>query len=335
MKPDKIYLLLVLLVILTIGSWITSCTHKTDITGIREICYTSEVWPIFSANCAMPGSGCHNGDGGGESRFVLNSYADIRNSVVPGNPGASRSYQAIITKMGENMMPPKQPLSLANRTIIRLWIEQGADSTVCATDMGTGTGGNPPYVARACFTRDIMPVLLSRCANTNGTAGCHDAATHAEGYNYTNYTSTMRSVSAGNPGNSKLYQVITINSGENKMPPANSAQLSIAEIDSIRKWISYGAHNETCGEVCDTINPVTFSGTIWPIMQTTCTGCHSGANPGGGITLTTLANVQASAANGSLMNSLNGNGVSKMPKGGSFSACRIRQFQIWINNGAL
>ena len=85
----------------------------------------------------------------------------------------------------------------------------------------------------------------------------------------------MRLVSPGNPANSRLYSIINSGSGESKMPPASSPQLSVAEIDSIGKWIGYGALNENCGEVCDTINPVTFS------------------------------------------------------------ACRIRQFEIWINNGFL
>jgi hypothetical protein len=43
--------------------------------------------------------------------------------------------------------------------------------------------------------------------------------------------------------------------------------------------------------------------------------------------------VAAVASNGLLMKSLNGNGVTRMPPSGPLSACRIRQFQIWVNNG--
>ncbi len=330
MKPDKIYLSLTLLILLTAFSWFTSCTHVANIANIPEVCFTGDVLPIFVNNCAM--AGCH--DGYGETRLTLNNYADISNIVTPGNPDASRGYQTIIAKTGQNMMPPNQPLSLTNRTIIRVWIEQGAAETTCPGSAGNGGGtggGGSNYVARACFARDILPVLVSRCA----TANCHDGISNNEGYIYTSYTTTFLSVSAGNPGNSKLFQVINLTSGESMMPPAGSPQLSTAEIDSIGKWISYGARNENCGEVCDTINPVTFSGTIWPIMQTSCTGCHAGASPGGGIVLANYANVQVAAANGSLMNSLRGNGVSKMPKGGSFSSCRIRQFDLWVKNGSV
>jgi hypothetical protein len=259
----------------------------------------------------------------------LSNYTDISNNVVAGNPDGSRLYQAIISKWG-NLMPPKKPLSESDRTKIRIWIEQGAVNTICSDTTGTGGGGGI-IVKRACFTRDIFPVIVSHCATT----GCHDAISHREGYNYSTYAGIMSSVRAGNPGNSRLYRVITLSGGESKMPPSNSPQLTVAQIDSIGKWISYGALNENCGEVCDTINPVTFSGTIWPIMQTSCTGCHTGSSAGGGILLTNYANVKTTATNGSLMNSLRGTGVSQMPKGSPFSACRIRQFDIWVKGGAL
>ena len=224
-------------------------------------------------------------------------------------------------------------IRLANRTIIRIWIEQGAAETVCGVTPGggTGTGGGSYVNPRACFTRDILPVLISRCASSN----CHDAISHKSGYNFTNFANAVKAVRAGNPGSSKLYQVIQLNSGEESMPPSGYPQLSVAEIDSISKWIGYGALNENCGEVCDTINPVTFSGSIWPVIQSSCTGCHSGASPSGNVLLTSYSDVTGIASSGLLLNSLYGNGVIKMPPSLSFSACRIRQFEIWVNNGFL
>jgi hypothetical protein len=324
MKPDKTYLFLVLLIFLTAFSWFTSCSHIADIANIPEICFESEVLPIYTNNCAI--SGCHNGGGRGGSDLVLNNYADILRSVAPFDPKASRSYQAIIAKWG-NRMPPSQSLSEANRILIRLWIEQGAALTTCP---GTPGGGTATGTAHACFTRDIKPVLVSRCATT----GCHDAITHAGDHSFVSYASTMSAVTAGNPGGSRMYQSIT-GASEEKMPPAGKPQLSAAEIDSIGKWIGYGALNEICAELCDTINPVTFSGTIWPIMQTSCTGCHSGTNPSGNILLGSYSDVATIASSGLLLKSLNGSGVTRMPSGSSFSVCRIRQFEIWVNNGYL
>jgi hypothetical protein len=323
MKPDKIYLSLALLIIFTIFSWITSCTHLANIDSLPEVCFEADVLPIFTNNCAM--TGCHDG-GSGEGR-PLNNYVDISHSVVPYDPYASSSYQAIIAKWGERM-PPSQALSQENRTTIRLWIEQGATLTTCASTPAGG-GGTVVGTTRACFTRDILPVLVSRC----GSVGCHDATTHAEGRVFVSYSTTMTSVSPGNPSRSSLYQAIKTTSGEGKMPPNGKPQLSAVEIDSIGKWIGYGALNETCGESCDTISPVTFSGTIWPIIQTSCTGCHSGTAPSGNVLLASYSNVATVASSGVLLNSLKGTGVTKMPVGGSFSACRIRQFDIWIKGG--
>lgn len=326
MKIDKVFLFLGLIFILTVGSWISSCTHNADAGNLPEVCFERDVLPIFLNNCAI--SGCHNGQG--ESELSLTSYVPISHGVEPGKPYSSRIYNSIIAKGGEGKMPPDQPLSLDNRTIIRVWIEQGAGLTTCGDTTGQGGGGG--YInPLACFSRDILPVITSKCAST----GCHDAISHQEGRVLTNYTEIMRLVSPGNPNNSTLYEVITLASGENKMPPTGKPQLTTAEKDTIRNWISYGALNAYCGETCDTINPITFSGTIWPIMQTSCTGCHSGSTPSGGVLLASYANVSAAAANGSLLNSLKGAGVTKMPLGGSFSACRIRQFAIWINNGHL
>jgi hypothetical protein len=328
MKPDKIYLSLSILLLFTLFSWFTSCTHVSNIANLPEVCFTGDVLPIFTSNCAI--SGCHDG-GGRESRRAMNNYADIMQDITPGNAGSSGIYQTIIAKWG-NRMPPSKPLSLENREKIRIWIEQGAieSSAACPTTIIGGNGSTPP-VARACFTRDIFPVILSRCATT----GCHDGTSGGERKAYTTYTSIRSSVSPGNASQSSLYRVLKLTSGESKMPPNGSLQLSAAEIDSIGRWIGYGALNENCGEVCDTINPVTFSGTIWPIMQTSCTGCHTGTSPGGGITISGYANVQTIAANGSLINSLRGTGVSVMPKGSAFTACRIRQFDMWVKNGAL
>jgi hypothetical protein len=325
MKIDKIYFSLGLIFILIILSWISSCTHNADLTGIPEICFERDVLPIFQNNCAI--SRCHNGTG--ESSLALNDYVSISHSVEPRKPYSSRSYKAIIATSGENMMPPGKLLSIDNRTTIRLWIEQGAGLTTCYIDT---TGQSSGYVnPLACFSRDVLPVLVSHCATTN----CHDAITHQEGYVFTNYSSTMHAVSPGSLSGSRLYTSITTASGENKMPPAGKLQLTTAQIDSIAAWINYGALDQNCGEVCDTINPVTFSGTIWPILQTSCTGCHSGTSPSGGVTLANYTNVATAAANGSLINSLKGAGVTRMPLGGSFSACRIREFEIWVNNGYL
>ena len=121
-KINTIYSFLVLILFTVCCSWITSCKHNADITDIPEICFERDVLPVFLNSCAI--SGCH--DGQGESGLSLTNHSEISHGVVPGKPYSSTIYKAIISTWGENKMPPDRPLSLENRTAIRLWIEQGA-----------------------------------------------------------------------------------------------------------------------------------------------------------------------------------------------------------------
>ncbi len=324
MSEHRCNWLFITLFLAVVSLFSSSCVHEAVLDqNFPEICFESEVLPIFLNSCSM--TGCH--DGTGESDYVLNNYLDISHALVAGKPEESKVYKAIITSFGEERMPPDQPLSLENRTIIRLWILQGAKPTSCQDPSEQPPGYVNP---RACFQRDILPSLVSGCATT----GCHDAATHEEGYTFVSYSTTMHAVTPGNPGESKLYKVITAPDNEDdRMPPPPLPRLPAAVIDSIAAWIGYGAPDEFCGEVCDTINPVTFSGNLWPIIQTSCLGCHGVTNPGGSVRLTNYSDVAAVASSGLLMDALKGNGVAKMPPAGSFSVCRIRQFALWINNG--
>jgi hypothetical protein len=129
MKPNKIYLSLALLISFTTISWITSCTHDAKIADQPVVCFDRDILPIFVNSCGM--AGCHDGSGHGGRGF--NSYASISREVVAGNPNKSNLYTAITDTWGFNLMPPNQPLSIENRTLIRVWIEQGAAETTCPT----------------------------------------------------------------------------------------------------------------------------------------------------------------------------------------------------------
>jgi len=47
MKPDKIYLSLSFLILITVFSWFTSCSHVADIANLPEVCFTGDILPIF------------------------------------------------------------------------------------------------------------------------------------------------------------------------------------------------------------------------------------------------------------------------------------------------
>ncbi|HEX2975065.1 MAG TPA: c-type cytochrome domain-containing protein [Bacteroidales bacterium] len=126
MKNKYESLVIIFILFITI-SCCTSCVHEPDLSGQPDICFTGEVLPVFLNNCTM--QGCH--DGSGDSELSLRTYSEISGGVVPGNSQASEIYKAI-TSQWEERMPPNQPLSLENRTLIRVWIEQGARETVCA-----------------------------------------------------------------------------------------------------------------------------------------------------------------------------------------------------------
>ena len=91
------------------------------------MCFDSDIIPIFLNNCAL--NQCH--DGTGESDYVFKGYSEIMHNIKPGDPEGSEIYEAI-SGAGEDMMPPDQPLSVENRTKIRLWIDQGAHPGPCS-----------------------------------------------------------------------------------------------------------------------------------------------------------------------------------------------------------
>jgi len=112
-----------------------SCKHKgIPADQMPQICFTEQVLPIFQNNCGT--SGCHDGNGG-ESRYLFTNYASIMESITPGKASKSKAYQAMVSTF--QLMPPNNALSTNNRTLIRLWIEQGAMETTCGTNKSAGT----------------------------------------------------------------------------------------------------------------------------------------------------------------------------------------------------
>lgn len=84
---------------------------------------------------------------------------------------------------------------------------------------------------------------------------------------------------------------------------------------------------------------VSYSGVIQPLLNANCIACHS-TNGSAGVTLTSYSStmstvVAGNAANSLLYKAVTGNGVTKMPIGGSLSAAQIQSIADWINQGAL
>jgi uncharacterized membrane protein len=200
---------------------------------------------------------------------------------------------------------------------------------------GGGTNPNDPPAASTCsadtayFQQQVLPIFVSNCA----MSGCHDNASHKEGITTTSYSSIMAGgIRAGNPGSSKLYSVIANGS----MPPRPYSKLTQDQINTINKWITQGAKNNSCvSATCDTAN-VKYSTSVKSIISNKCQGCHSASSPGGGYDLSTYTGMKAVVNNGRLWGSINFTaGFSGMPKGGSkLSSCELATIKKWIDAGA-
>lgn len=106
---------------------ITSCKH--DPVGIEnqpKICFNESIKPIFESNCNK--SECH---GKGGEKYDFTTGKGILEGISPYNPYKSKIYDAITNSW--DIMPPNpaKPLSKEQRTLILIWISQGADTTYC------------------------------------------------------------------------------------------------------------------------------------------------------------------------------------------------------------
>jgi uncharacterized membrane protein len=198
------------------------------------------------------------------------------------------------------------------------------------TGNGNGGGNNDSLV---CFEEQILPLFQSNCAKS----GCHDAASHQEGYVLDSYSHIVaKGITPGNAKNSKIYQVIKSSGDEDIMPPPPDKPLTNEQINLIAQWINEGAQNTThCSIGCDT-SLFTYSGAVQPVLESHCTGCHNNNTQNGGVNLSTYNGVQTVALNGKLAGSINwSQGYVAMPQGGQkLSDCNIDQIIKWINAGS-
>jgi mono/diheme cytochrome c family protein len=287
----------------------------TKVCDSVNVTYARTIWPILAANCVS----CHNSSSEDNGNIDMNKFEDIARIAVSG-----QLMGAIEHRTGYSAMPKVgNGLSVCDIAKIRRWI---ADTTFTSPP----PDGIPCDPDTVYFNMDLLPILVSSCAKAN----CHDAISHKEGVILTDYTSVMTTadVNPFNPNNSKLYEVLTEN-GDDLMPPPPDAPLTADQIQMVYKWIAQGAKNLHCDNMpCDTVN-VTFSGTIWPIIQDNCKGCHTGASAGGGVQLVDYGTIKAAGENGKLYGSItHASGFAAMPKNGAMLPdCYIIQVRKWID----
>lgn len=308
------------LLILLTAVYMYSCRHETiSLNDFPEIKFSSQVLPIFTANCAI--SGCHNGSGDGEM-MNLSSYDGIIKGIVKGKPYSSRIYNSIINEY--EGMPPSGPMGIKARSIIKLWIEQGAKNSIDSSSKIADTAIAAGY---ACYSRDIEPIINSNCAKSN----CHSSTT-TDNFHLISYYEVADLTTPFQPDNSDLYKIITGADGV-IMPPSPDKPLSKTNIDSIYSWIKQGAKNENCASICNTTK-FTFAGQVFPIITNYCQGCHSGNFPSGNLNLKDYSSISNIAKSGKLLGVITATGYPQMPPSGKLSDCNITVIEKWVNSGA-
>jgi hypothetical protein len=122
----------ILALIIFMGAGIThSCSHDTiGLDQFDTVCFERDILPVFINGCAT--NRCHDAASHQEG-FTLDSYEGIMQGITAGSLKKSKIYQ-LITDPGPLSMPPDNPISIDDRTRIRLWIEQGAMKTSCPPD---------------------------------------------------------------------------------------------------------------------------------------------------------------------------------------------------------
>lgn len=180
------------------------------------------------------------------------------------------------------------------------------------TDTMNGIPCDPDIIY---FDKDILPILNSNCA----FSGCHDAASAENGVILDSYENVLATVDVEpfNLDDSELYEVLTDNDEEERMPPAPTDRLNQEQIQIIAKWILQGADDLECDpglSECDTME-VSFANDVQPLIVTHCQGCHSGATPSGGIDLSDYAGIKVVAENGFLVGAISWeSGFEKCPR---------------------
>lgn len=163
-------LVITILLIILIYALVGSCRHNTvDIKEFPPIKFNTQILPIFQINCAKPG--CHDGISKRGGHYNFSNYNGIMVAVKPGDPDNSTIYNAITNIRGD-IMPPSGPLSINQRSLIRIWILQGAkndsDTTnhkvlVCDTNNITFSG-----VIKKNLTNNCLICHSNNNAATNG-----------------------------------------------------------------------------------------------------------------------------------------------------------------------
>jgi mono/diheme cytochrome c family protein len=118
--------------------------------------------------------------------------------------------------------PPRAPLSNAQITAIRRWIEQGALNLSCQNACDTSSYS---------YTAVIKPIITTNCQ------GCHSSTAASGGIDLSTYNGLKAKITDG-----RLWGSVNHYTGFSPMPK-NAAKLSDCDLTKIRMWIDSGSPN--------------------------------------------------------------------------------------------
>jgi len=197
---------------------------------------------------------------------------------------------------------------------------------------GTGGGTNPTVECdpdSVYFEQQILPLLISNCA----VPGCHDQATDDNDHiQITSYATLMAS---GTVQDGDFWEALTEDDPDKVMPRPPQSPLTPDQLALINQWIQQGFPNNSCDDACDTVN-VTYSGTVFPLVQSHCLGCHSGPQPQGGLDYSSWGVLNNVAMDGRLAGAVQHQSPFAFmpPSGPMLDDCKINQILAWIADGA-
>ncbi|HHG85688.1 MAG TPA: hypothetical protein ENJ82_13145 [Bacteroidetes bacterium] len=210
---------------LVLGLIFQGCAYnKLEILEKGDLCFESEILPIFVSRCSAPG--CHNPQDKVEDRDYT-SYQGIMVDVKKGKPGLSKIV-TVMKGFSEEPMPPAPSPRVPNAEIatIEAWIKAGAKEAVgCLKPVPCDSVTNISFAAK------VEPILSTYCV------GCHGSAAPSGGITLDSYQTVLTSANNGGllgsiNGNVSFVQM-----------PFNSSPLSDCEIATVRIWIEEGAQN--------------------------------------------------------------------------------------------
>ncbi len=225
---------------------------KASLPGPDEpVDFDSHVLPILVERCQS----CHNAPYDKNGRTIhpkaglrLDNYewvmkGNLDGTVVEaGKPDASYLYEVLTLDEEEDMfMPPKGgPLTTEQIDVIKRWIEDGAKPS------GKVTADSSDGIS---FHDHVFPLLEERCLDChaapyvkNGRTIHPKAGLRLDTYEWIikgNLDGTI--IEKGNPDESTLVAVVTLESDDPEIMPPKGDPLSSSEIEMLKQWIKEGA----------------------------------------------------------------------------------------------